>query len=270
MERIDELERVAGGLPAQLEEARREADQRALASERDFGALRNDLQRALAGVPSELDRHEQAARVEKLAAAAETGAARLSARLDQLERDGAAADARLAESIAVAEARAAEAIAESARRVDGGDIAAQLEEVRADHEEAAHAIRAELASTVERLERERDRERSEARSEIAAALERVEQIQRGTEALRERIADAATTDQLAELRSSLGTDLGALRERLAGIPTADELRERLAGAPSAHDLARCASASLTSPAPTIWPRSTRGSPRPRAPTPSPH
>src|SRR3954452_16480125 len=85
MERIDELERVAGGLPAQLEESRREADQRALASERDFGALRNDLQRALSGVPSELDRHEQQARVEKLAAAAETGAARLTARLDQLE-----------------------------------------------------------------------------------------------------------------------------------------------------------------------------------------
>ena len=189
-------------------------------------------------MPSELDRHEQQARVEKLAAAAETGAARLSARLDQLERDGAAADARLAEAIAVAEARAAEAIAESARRdADGGDIAAQLEEVRAEHEEAAHAIRAELAATVERLERDRDRERSEARSEVAAALERVEQVQRGAEALRERLADAATADQLAELRSSLGTDLGALRERLDGIPSADELRERLAGAPSAHDLA---------------------------------
>src|SRR4051795_5289385 len=55
MERIDELERVAGGLPAQLEEARREADQRALAADRDGAALRADLQRALAGVPSELD-----------------------------------------------------------------------------------------------------------------------------------------------------------------------------------------------------------------------
>src|SRR3954466_1120044 len=66
LERIDDLERVAGGLPAQLEEARREAEQRALAADRDAAALRSDLQRALAGVPSELDRHEQAARLEKL------------------------------------------------------------------------------------------------------------------------------------------------------------------------------------------------------------
>src|SRR3954453_8353624 len=76
MERIDELERVAGGLPAQLEEARREADQSALAADRDGAALRADLQRALAGVPSELDRHEQQARLEKLEAAASTGAPR--------------------------------------------------------------------------------------------------------------------------------------------------------------------------------------------------
>src|SRR4051794_37126074 len=57
MERIDELEAVAGALPAQLEEARRQADQRALASDRDAAALKAALQRALAGVPSELDRH---------------------------------------------------------------------------------------------------------------------------------------------------------------------------------------------------------------------
>ena len=94
------------------------------------------------------------------------------------------------------------------------EIAAQLEEVRAEHEEAAHAIRAELAATVERLERDRERERSDARAELSAALERVEQVQRGAEALRERLTDAATTDQLAELRQSVGTDLAALRESL--------------------------------------------------------
>ena len=99
-------------------------------------------------------------------------------------------------------------------RVDGAEIAAQLEEVRAEHEEAAHAIRAELAATVERLERDRDRERSAARAELTAALERVEQVQRGAEALRERLTDAATTDQLAELRQSVGTDLAALRDSL--------------------------------------------------------
>src|SRR3954470_6050480 len=70
MERIDELERVAGALPAQLDEARREAEQRALAADRDAAALRTDLSRALATVPSELDRHEQQARLEKLEAAA--------------------------------------------------------------------------------------------------------------------------------------------------------------------------------------------------------
>src|SRR3954471_11891726 len=64
MERIDELERVAGALPAQLDEARREADQRSLAADRDAAALKADLQRALAGVPSELDRHEAQARLE--------------------------------------------------------------------------------------------------------------------------------------------------------------------------------------------------------------
>src|SRR5689334_19742835 len=146
MERIDELEAVAGALPAQLEEARRQADQRALAADRDAAALKADLQRALAGVPSELDRHEQQARLEKVETAVETGAARLSARVDAFERESRAADARLAESIAAAEARAAEAIAASARRaesaVDGAEIAAQIEEVRAEHEEAAHAIRA--------------------------------------------------------------------------------------------------------------------------------
>ena len=66
VERIDELERVAGGLPAQLEEARREADQRAAEPTAPSDALRADIQRALAGVPSELDRHEQLARLERL------------------------------------------------------------------------------------------------------------------------------------------------------------------------------------------------------------
>src|SRR4051812_6595463 len=106
VERIDELERVAGGLPAQLEEARREAERRGAATERAAEALRADLQRALAGVPSELDRHEQLARLERLERAqsddsgrealanAEAAASRLAARLEQLERDRAAAEAR--------------------------------------------------------------------------------------------------------------------------------------------------------------------------------
>src|SRR4051794_954019 len=110
MERIDELERVAGGLPAQLDEARRE-------SARDAETLRGEVQRVVAGVPSELDRHEAERRLARLEradadvlAAAEAAAARVSARLDGLEREGAAADARLASEIAAAEARAAEAL----------------------------------------------------------------------------------------------------------------------------------------------------------------
>src|SRR4051794_37012967 len=66
VERIDELERVAGGLPAQLDEARREAERRGAASDRAADALRGEIQRALSGVPSELDRHEQLARLERL------------------------------------------------------------------------------------------------------------------------------------------------------------------------------------------------------------
>ena len=204
--------------------------------------LRGEVQRAVAGVPSELDRHEAERRLARLEradadvlAASEAAAARVSARLDGLEREGAAADARLASEIAAAEARAVEALS----RVGGGsDVAAQLEEVRAEHEEAAHAIRSELAATVERLERDRERERSAARAELAGALERVEQVQRGadavreqlrasvsddrvdalaasTEALRSRVADLATADQLAELRHSLGVDLAGLRQAVA-------------------------------------------------------
>src|SRR3954451_23963370 len=61
LERIEELEHVAGGLPKQLDEARREAD-------RDAGALRADVHSALAAAPSDIDRHEAAPRVERLAA----------------------------------------------------------------------------------------------------------------------------------------------------------------------------------------------------------
>src|SRR3954451_3367911 len=143
VERIDELERVAGGLPAQLDEARRDVEKRAAEAQRQSDALRADVQRALAGVPSELDRHEQLARIERLErsrndgsalASVEAASSRVAARLDQLERDCASAEAvadgRLAEAVAAAEARAVEAIAESARRFEarlaGADVSAQL------------------------------------------------------------------------------------------------------------------------------------------------
>src|SRR4051794_2972442 len=137
VERIDELERVAGGLPAQLDEARRDVEKRAAEAQRQSDALRADVQRALAGVPSELDRHEQLARIERLErsagdgsqlAAAEASVARLVARFDQLERDRGAAEARadqrLSEAVAAAEARAAAAIDDTHKRFD---VSSQLE-----------------------------------------------------------------------------------------------------------------------------------------------
>ncbi len=270
MERIDELERVAGGLPAQLEESRREAERRAADAAREGDALRSDLQRALAGVPSELDRIEQLARIERLErarsdgetaeadrrrdlAAAEAATTRLSARLDQLERDraeaSAAADARLVEAVAAAEAHATEALAEANRRFEAAraglearladvagspDVAAQLERVRAEHEEAAQTARHDLAQTLERLELDRERERETARAELAAALERVEQVQRGADALREQLAaltvgtdDRRRLDELARQSAALaerveaigGAELQALRAETAALGT---------------------------------------------------
>src|SRR6185369_596173 len=71
MERIDELERVAGGLPAQLDEARRSAERRAEAAERDAQALRAEMQRALSGGTAssgvdETQHRELLARLERL------------------------------------------------------------------------------------------------------------------------------------------------------------------------------------------------------------
>src|SRR3954463_14783223 len=59
LERIDELERVANGLPAQLEEARRDAEARAAQAERDAQALRSELTAPAADV-------ELLARIERL------------------------------------------------------------------------------------------------------------------------------------------------------------------------------------------------------------
>src|SRR5918999_4436445 len=49
MERIDELERIALGLPSQLEEALQHAERRAEAAEREARTLREELERGLAG-----------------------------------------------------------------------------------------------------------------------------------------------------------------------------------------------------------------------------
>src|SRR5204863_9922933 len=84
LERIDELERVANGLPAQLEEARREAERRAAEAERDAQELRAEL-RTTVGSGSDLE---------------------LLARLERLERarlDGDEVDAERRRALAAAE-----------------------------------------------------------------------------------------------------------------------------------------------------------------------
>src|SRR3954466_4924967 len=106
-ERIDELERVALGLPGQLEEARQSAERRAEAAERDAQALRAEMNRVLATAPTggvdEAQQRELLARLERLErarmdaeqaaqdrpralAAAEPARHELTARLDRLER----------------------------------------------------------------------------------------------------------------------------------------------------------------------------------------
>ena len=70
MERIDELERVALGLPGQLEEARQSAERRAEAAEREAQSLRQEMNRVLATAPTggvdEGQHRELLARLERL------------------------------------------------------------------------------------------------------------------------------------------------------------------------------------------------------------
>src|SRR5215470_4566815 len=114
LERIDELERVANGLPAQLEEARRDAEARAAQAERDAQALRAELTAPAADVEllarierlerARLDGDEVDAERRRAFAAAESVQAQLAARLDQLERPSGDADARFNEALAAARA----------------------------------------------------------------------------------------------------------------------------------------------------------------------
>src|SRR4051812_9425802 len=177
LERIDELERVANGLPAQLEEARRDAEARAAQAERDAQALRSELTAPAADVEllSRIERLERArldgdevdAERRRAFAAAESVQAQLAARLDQIERatSDSDADARLADALAAARADFDARIAELERTsvAAPGEVSAQLERVRAEHEEAVQAAKHELSETIERLERDREREREAAR-----------------------------------------------------------------------------------------------------------
>jgi chromosome segregation ATPase len=275
MERIDELERVALSLPGQLEEARQAAERRAEVAEREAAALRAEVQR-IVSAGSGSDDKELLARLERLERAkldaeqdshdrgraldvAEAARAELAARLDRLERQraesSAAADARLATAVAEAQRRAEEAVQESARRAaeveaklaqietaPAGADQSQLEQVRAEHEEAVQAARAELAATIDRLERERAREAEAARAELAAALQRVEHVQREADALREQLTTvtvehAEAGDDRRRL-DDLAREFEATRARIEELRDVDALRDEVAGLrASAADIA---------------------------------
>src|ERR687897_100 len=125
---------------------------------------------------------EDAARASALKAA-EAGRAELAQRLERAEADRARAaeaiEGRVAAAVAEAQRRAEEAMEEARSRADGArssfesriiqleklrsgdaetqhaDLVAQLERVRAEHEEAVQAARHELAATLEGIERDR-------------------------------------------------------------------------------------------------------------------
>ncbi|HEY7074288.1 MAG TPA: PAS domain-containing protein, partial [Solirubrobacteraceae bacterium] len=122
LERIDDLERVSQELPARLEEARKEAAAsrgRAEAAEREAQALRADLERALRDVKP-------------------GGDIELLARLERLER------ARLDGDEADAERRRALAAAEAA----GRQLAARLDQLERDREQAGALADSRLAEAV--------------------------------------------------------------------------------------------------------------------------
>src|ERR687897_58517 len=270
MERIDELERMAQALPAQVQEARRDVDSsraRAEAAEREAARLRSDLERALTEIKqggndqahldllARMDRLERA-RLDEDAArasalkAAEASRAELAQRLERAEADRARAaeaiEGRVAAAVAEATRRAEEAIEESRSRAESArssfesriieleklrsgdaeaqqnDLIAQLERVRAEHEEAVQAARHELSRTLEGIERDRERDAEAARAELRAALERVELVQRESNALREQL-----TQMTVERHEAEGL-AGEERRRLAELQrAADDAAKRI-------------------------------------------
>src|SRR5215213_5108316 len=281
MERIDDLERMAQALPAQVQEARRDVDSsraRAEAAEREASRLRADLERALTDIKqggndqahldllARMDRLERA-RLDEDAArasalkAAEASRAELAQRLERAEADRARAaeaiEGRVAAAVAEATRRAEEAIEEARNRADGarsafesrileleqlrsGDaeaqqagLIAQLERVRAEHEEAVQSARHELAATLEGIERDRERDAEAARAELRAALERVEHVQRESDALREQLTRITVERHEAEGLA------GEERRRLAELQRdAEETRARIDGLRESADAAR--------------------------------
>src|SRR5215216_949962 len=229
---VQEARRDVDASRARAEAAEREAVRLRSDLERAVTEIKqggNDLQHLdLLARMDRLERarlDEDAARASALAAA-EATRAELAQRLERAEADRARAaeaiEGRVATAVAEAKRRAEEAMeearsrAESARgafesrilqleRLRSGDaetqqhdLIAQLERVRAEHEEAVQAARHELAATLEGIERDRERDAEAARAELRAALERVDLVQRESDALREQLTQMTVDRHEAE------------------------------------------------------------------------
>jgi PAS domain S-box-containing protein len=115
MERIDDLERMATSVPAQLDEARREAEARAGAAEREAQRLREELQQQLRQQLADFRPETAGPDLETLS------------RIERLERS------RLDEEQSAQDQRRALQAAEAAR----AELIARLDRVEADHVAAA-------------------------------------------------------------------------------------------------------------------------------------
>ena len=250
LERIDDLERMATGLPAQVQEARKDAENsrsRAEAAEREAVRLRSDLERALVEIKSggnDTQHLELLARMERLERArldedaarasalkaAEAGRAELAQRLERAEADRARAaeaiEGRVATVVAEAQRRATEALEEARSRADGARSAfesriVELEKLRSGD---ADARQADVSTRLEHVRAEHEEAVQAARHELAETLERIERE-------RERDAEGAR----AELRAALERiehvqrESDALREQLTQVTVERHESEGMAG-----------------------------------------
>jgi predicted nucleic acid-binding Zn-ribbon protein len=214
VERIDELERFALGLPSQLEEARQHAERRAEAAEREAQAVRAEHEEA-----AQAARRELAETVERLERVQREESAGLRGELAEL-RD------------------AAPDPSEIHARLDAADLPALRERLDAVQAAAAglDALRAEVGALgVDALRAEVGELGVEAlRDEMATLRDGAAEV--GTlrselAALRERAAQADEVETLRSRQDEILADLTAAREAIearvdeAGRQSADAVRD---------------------------------------------